>query len=51
MMAKLSGKSAPPAPESARKPISDQMSQAAAAPIDPARKSDNVTSSMRSFPY
>ena len=51
MMAKLSWNSAPPAPESARNPISDQMSQAAAAPIDPARKGERVTSSMRSLPY
>ncbi len=51
MIAKLSGKSAPPAPERMRKPINDQMFHAAAAPMQPARKSPRLTSSIRSFPY
>ena len=50
MIAKLSGKSAPPAPETTRKAISDQMFQAHAAPRQPARKSPSAMSSSRSFP-
>src|SRR5215207_3171798 len=51
MIAKLSGKSAPPAPERIRNAISDQMFQAAAAPMQPARKRPRLTSSIRSLPY
>src|SRR5215210_1439122 len=50
MIAKLSGKRAPPAPETTRNATSDQMSHAAAAPMQPARKSPRLTSSSRSFP-
>ncbi len=50
MIAKLSGKSAPPAPERTRNAISDQMSHASAAPMQPARKSPRLTSSSRSLP-
>ena len=50
MIAKLSGKSAPPAPETMRNAISDQMSHAAAAPRQPTRKSPRLISSSRSFP-
>ncbi len=51
MIAKLSGKSAPPAPESIRNPISEPMLQAKVAPMQPARKSPRLTSSNRSLPY
>ena len=51
MIAKESGKTAPPAPESTRKPISDGRSHAKAAPRQPARKIPRLTSSMCSFPY
>ena len=50
MIAKLSGKSAPPAPETTRNAISDQMFHANAAPRQPARKSPRLTSSIRSLP-
>ncbi len=50
MIAKLSGKSAPPAPETTRNAISDQMFHANAAPTQPARKSPRLTSSIRSLP-
>ena len=49
MIAKLSGKSAPPAPETTRKAISDQRFQANAAPRQPARKRPRLISSSRSF--
>ena len=38
MIAKLSGKTAPPTPCTARHTISDEMLQAKIAPIDPTRK-------------
>ena len=50
MIAKLSGKSAPPAPETTRKAISDQRLQANEAPRQPARKSPRLISSSRSLP-
>ena len=50
MIAKLSGKSAAPAPETTRKAISDQRFQAKAAPRQPARKSPRLISSSRSLP-
>ena len=51
MIANESGNSAPPAPESARKAISDGRFHANAAPTQPARKRPRLTSSSRSFPY
>ena len=50
MIANDSGKTAPPSPCTARKPISDQMFHAAAAPTQPTRKSTSETTSSRSFP-
>ena len=50
MIAKLSGKSAPPAPDTTRNAISDQRFQANAAPRQPARKSPRLISSSRSLP-
>ena len=51
MIPKLSGKTAPPVPESARKPISEPMFQANAPPIVPTRKIVSATMRIRSFPY
>ena len=51
MIPKLSGKTAPPVPDSARKPISEPMFQANAPPIVPTRKIVSATRSIRSFPY
>ena len=50
MIAKLSGKSAPPAPETTRNAISDQRLQANEAATQPARKSPRLISSSRSLP-
>src|SRR5918992_5027755 len=50
MIASEGGKPAPPVPATARKPISDQRSQAKAAPALPTRKSPRLTTSMRSLP-
>ena len=50
MIAKTRGKSAPPAPASARNAISDQRFQAKAAPTQPAKKIDRLITSMRSLP-
>ena len=50
MIAKLSGNSAPPAPERTRNAISDQMFHAAAAPRQPIAKSDRLKRSTRFFP-
>ena len=50
MIAKLSGNSAPPAPDTTRKAISDQRFHANAAAREPARKSERLTSSIRSLP-
>jgi hypothetical protein len=49
-IAKASGKTAPPVPWSTRNPISDQMSHAAAAPMQPTRKTARLIASSRSFP-
>ncbi len=51
MIPKLSGNTAPPAPEIARKAISEPMFHAKAPPIVPSRKIESATTSMRSFPY
>ena len=50
MIAKLSGNTAPPAPWTILKAISDQMFQAAAAPMQPARKMRRLIISSRSLP-
>jgi hypothetical protein len=50
MIAKLNGNTAPPRPWTPRKPISDQMFHAAAAPTQPMKKSVSETTSRRSLP-
>ena len=50
MIPKLSGKTAPPAPARARKPISEPMFQANAPPTVPIRKIESATTSIRSLP-
>ncbi len=50
MIANASGKTAAPSPCTARKPISDQMFQAAAAPRQPTRKIESEIRSNRSLP-
>ena len=50
MIPKLSGKTAPAAPETIRKAISVQMSGAAAQPMQPIRNRPSETTSSRSFP-
>ena len=51
MIPKLSGKTAPPVPDSARKPIREPMFHANAPPIVPMRKIVSATMRIRSFPY
>ncbi len=51
MIAKLSGKSAAPAPATARNAISDQMLHAVDAPRHPSTKSVRATCSIRALPY
>ena len=51
MIAKLSGKTAPPVPCTMRKPISTQMFGATAAPRQPTKKMPRAITSSRSFPY
>ena len=51
MIANESGKTPAPVPASARNAISDQMFQAAAQPMQPARKSTSEIASSRSLPY
>ena len=50
MMPKLSGKTAPAAPETMRNRISVQMSGAAAQPMQPIRKATSDRTSSRSLP-
>ncbi len=50
MIANERGKSAPPAPDSARKAISDHRFHAKAAPMQPTRKIERLIRSMRSLP-
>ena len=50
MIPKLSGNTAPAAPETIRKAISVQMSGAAAQPMHPTRKTSSATTSSRSLP-
>ena len=50
MIAKLSGKTAPPVPCTIRKAISAQMFHAAAAPMQPTRKITRLIISSRSLP-
>ena len=51
MIAKLSGKTAPPAPWITRHAISEPMFHAKIPPIDPSRKMLRLITSSRSFPY
>ena len=51
MIPNESGKTAAPAPATARNATSDQMFQAAAQPTQPARKIVSEIVSRRSFPY
>ncbi len=51
MIAKLSGKTAPPTPCSARQAISDQMLPANDAPTQPTKNTERLISSTRSLPY
>ncbi len=51
MIAKLSGKTAPPTPCSARHAISVQMLPANDAPTQPTKNTERLISSTRSLPY
>ena len=51
MIPKLSGKTAPPAPETARKAISDPMFRATAQPIAADEEDARLITSSRSLPY
>ena len=51
MIAKLSGKTAPPVPCTMRNPIRNQMFGARAAPTQPTKKMPRLIRSSRSLPY